>query len=312
MLASKILKSGAHKTSRSVQVLDAGFKKIRRGYMWVLGKSLRRPAYVAVVLVLLMGLSGFIILRVPAEYTPREDRGAFNIMVNGPEGASFAYMKTYMDEIERRLMPYTQGGEFKTMLVRSPRGFGGGASFNTGMVIVVLQDWAERRPAEAIMAEVRAKLSDLPGVRISVVMRQGFTSSSSRPIQFVIGGGTYAELAAWRDILLEKINEKNPGLLNVDWNYKETKPQFEVAIDYDRAAELGVTVADIGRTLETMMGSRRVTTYIDAGEEYDVILEGERDAQRTRTSLENIYVRSSRSDALIPLSASMNWPTPRR
>jgi multidrug efflux pump len=75
-----------------------------------------------------------------------------------------------------------------------------------------------------------------------------------------------------------------------------------VNIDYDRAAELGVTIGNIGRTLETMLGSRRVTTYLDAGEEYDVILEGERDGQRTPTDLQNIYVRSSRNGALIPLS----------
>ena len=58
----------------------------------------------------------------------------------------------------------------------------------------------------------------------------------------------------------------------------------------------------IGRTLETMLGSRRVTTYIDAGEEYDVIVEGERARQRTPTNLENLYVRSDRSGELIPLS----------
>ena len=80
-------------------------------------------------------------------------------------------------------------------------------------------------------------------------------------------------------------------------------------IDYDRAADLGVTVGDIGRTLETMLGSRRVTTYIEEGEEYDVILEGERGDQRTPTDLSNLYVRSQRSDQLIPLA---NLVQPRR
>jgi multidrug efflux pump len=75
-----------------------------------------------------------------------------------------------------------------------------------------------------------------------------------------------------------------------------------VQIDYDRASDLGVSVADIGRTLETLMGSRRVTTYIEAGEEYDVILEGEREAQRTPTAMENMYVRSARTGELIPIS----------
>jgi multidrug efflux pump len=75
-----------------------------------------------------------------------------------------------------------------------------------------------------------------------------------------------------------------------------------VQIDYNRAADLGVAIADIGRTLETMLGSRRVTTYIEGGEEYEVILEGERESQRTPSSMQNIYVRSNTSGRLIPLS----------
>jgi multidrug efflux pump len=153
------------------------------------------------------------------------------------------------------------------------------------------------------MDEVRAKLRDLPGVRAFPVMRQGFGSSIQKPVQFVIGGGTYQELAEWRDILNEKIEADNPGLLGLDWDYKETKPQIEVSIDYDRAAELGVTVSAIGRTLETMFGSRRVTTYLEEGEEYDVIVEGERDLQRTPNDLQSIYVRSERSGRLVPLAS---------
>ncbi len=302
MLASKILKNEKKGNNKIADAIDRNFMKIRNTYIRVLGTALRRPLIVIGGFIGLMLVTIVIFKQIPYEYTPTEDRGSFLIMVNGPEGASFAYMKEYMDEIERRLLPYTQDGEIKTMIVRAPRGFGSGASFNSGMVIAVLKDWSERRSGFEIMNEIRGKLSDLPGVRPSVIMRQGFTSSSSKPVQFVIGGGTYAELAKWRDILLEKINENNPGLNSVDWNYKETKPQFEVTIDYNRAAELGVNVSNIGETLQTMLGSRRVTTYIDNGEEYDVIVEGERDAQRTRTSLENVYVRSNRTGALIPLS----------
>jgi multidrug efflux pump len=77
---------------------------------------------------------------------------------------------------------------------------------------------------------------------------------------------------------------------------------MQVVIDYERAADLGVTVSNIGRTLETMLGSRRVTTYIDEGQEYYIVLEGERKAQRTPTDIQNIYVRSERSGELIPLA----------
>jgi multidrug efflux pump len=133
-------------------------------------------------------------------------------------------------------------------------------------------------------------------------MRQGFGSGANKPLQFVIGGGTYAELARWRDILIDELNADNPGLVGIDWDYKETQPQLKVHIDYNRSADLGVSIADIGRTLETLLGSRRVTTYIDNGEEYEVILEGERETQRTPSSMENIYVRSSTTGRLIPLA----------
>jgi len=177
-----------------------------------------------------------------------------------------------------------------------------GQIFNSGIVIMVLNDFALRRNGWDIMNEIRARLADLPGVKAFPVMRQGFGARIQKPVQFVIGGGTYRELAEWRDILLAEIEKSNPGLTGIEWDYKETKPQLRVAIDYDRAADLGVTVGVIGRTLETMLGSRKVTTYLEAGEEYDVILEGERDAQRTPASLDNLYVRSARSGQLIPLA----------
>ncbi|MEQ8746058.1 efflux RND transporter permease subunit [Pyruvatibacter sp.] len=305
MIASKILKPGMSDTGIGVRV-ESALRSARASYGRMLEWSLARPAIVGgAFLVLLAGTVGLFSL-LPSEYSPEEDRGAFFIIVNGPEGATHTYMNEYMDEIEARLVPYLESGEMGTLLVRSPRSFGNVTSFNTGIVISVLNDWSDRRSAFVIMDEIRQNLSDLPGVRAFPVMRRGFGGGTQKPVQFVIGGGTYEELAQWRDIILAELETNNPGLEDIDWDYKETQPQVEVDVDYDRAAELGVTVSTIGRTLETMLGSRRVTTYIDGGEEYDVILEGERDAQRTPTDLQNIYVRSARSGQLIPLSNLVN------
>lgn len=304
MMASKILKVQHSEPSRMVKILDGGFKILRRKYVKILGKAIRRPLVIIAIMFVLLSGTVVVFSNLRSEYTPKEDRGVFNIMINGPEGASFAYMKEYVDEIERRLLPMTEeNGPIQTLIVRAPRGFGAVASFNTAMVVAVLKDWSARPAGQKVMNDVRQKLADLPGVKVFPIMRQGFVAAAGKPVQFVIGGGTYEQLAQWRDILLKKINENNPGLVGVDWNYKETKPQMEVFIDYDRAAELGVTVSEVGRTLETMMGSRRVTTYIDNGEEYDVILEGAREDQKTRTNMENIYVRSDRTGALIPLAS---------
>jgi len=301
MLASKFLKKDTDENGLT-QKIEHFFIRVRERYARMLTKLLARP------LLAVVGFAGILAAIVllynitPSEYTPQEDRGSFQIMVNGPEGATFSYMKDYMDEVERRLQPYLESGEVTSLMIRAPRSFGTTSSFNGGIAIVVLKDWGQRRSAFEMMNEVRGKLSDLTGVRVSTVMRQGFKGAAGKPVQFVIGGGTYDELRQWRDTLIAKVNEDNPGLVGIDSNYKETKPQFEVLIDYNRAASLGVTVSNIGSTLETMLGSRRVTTYIDEGEEYDVIMEGERDEQRTATNMENIYVRSSTTNALIPLS----------
>jgi multidrug efflux pump len=301
MLASRILPPGRKRVGLSYRV-DRAFDAIRDGYSWLLRGALRARWLVAVGFLGIVVGAGWLIRELPSEYAPKEDRGAFFILVNGPEGASYDYMREYMDEIERRLMPLVESGEITRLLVRAPRTFSNFEIFNSGIVINVLSDWSTRRSAWEIMADVRQRLGDLPGVRAFPVMRQGFGKRVQQPVQYVLGGGTYAELAEWRDTLLEKVDESNPGLIGIDWDYKETKPQLKVMIDYDRAADLGVTVSEIGRTLETMLGSRRVTTYIEAGEEYDVVLEGEREDHQTPADLSNIYVRSQRSGELIPLS----------
>lgn len=305
MLASKLLRKNDDKKFL-VQQVEHGMTCLRHYYMKGLNHCLRHIKVVVVIfLVLILATFGLSRL-IASEYAPREDRGTFFIMVNGPEGASYAYMEEYMTEIEHRIMSYVETGEITRLMVRAPRGWGGVENFNSGFVIAVMNDWSERRNAFEVMDEIRAKLADLPGVTAAPVMRQGFRSQTQKPVQFVIGGGSYEELAEWRDILLEKIDENNPGLVAIDWDYKETRPQIEVMIDTHRAADLGVSVSNIGRTLETMLGSKRVTTYIEDGEEYDVILQGERDEQRTTASLQNMYVRSERTGELLPLASLVN------
>ncbi|KPJ90669.1 MAG: multidrug transporter AcrB, partial [Gammaproteobacteria bacterium SG8_11] len=305
MLASKILPEEHSRASLSKGV-DWVFQKVRHAYIAALRFFLQFKILVVLLFAATLGGAAWLFQHIPQEYAPKEDRGAFFVLVNGPEGASYAYMEEYMDEIERRLLPYTENEEAIRVLVRAPRSFSGAQIFNSGIVIIVLNDFTARRSAWEIMNEIRGKLSDLSGVKAFPVMRQGFGARIQKPVQFVIGGGTYEELTQWRDILLAKIDESNPGLTGIEWDYKETKPQLRVDIDYERAADLGVTVDVIGRTLETMLGSRKVTTYIDSGEEYDVILEGERDAQRTPAALDNLYVRSERSGRLIPLANLVN------
>ncbi|MDN3520007.1 efflux RND transporter permease subunit [Halomonas ramblicola] len=302
MMASKILKAEMQE-GRLARAVQWALEHCRCVYRRLLERALKLRF---VVLALLAGVIGGMLwlnAELPKEYTPQEDRGNFFVLVNGPPGATYDYMLDYMDEIETRLMPMVETGEVERVVVRAPRGWGNIENFNGGFVIVNLADWGERRDAWAIMDEVRRKVADLPGIRAFPVMRQGFGASVEKPVQFVLGGGTYEQLAEWRDTLLAHIREDNPRLTGLESDYEENQPQLRVDIDYTRAAELGVTVTEIGRTLETLLGGRTVTRYVDDGEEYDVILEGEPGARPSPASLESLRVRSARSGELIPLAS---------
>lgn len=302
MLASKLLTASTQPNTKLVDAVDGFFKSLRKHYQTLLVSSVRSPVkvficYLAVVVVALFAHSN-----IDEEFSPREDRGSFFLLVNGPEGASYKFIEEYMTEIETRLMPLVDSGEISRLLVRAPRAFGSIESFNSGIAIVILSDWSERRSAWDIMEDVSTRVSDLPGVRAFPIMRRGFGGGTQKPVQFVLGGATYEELADWSQLIIDKINADNPGFRGLDTDYKQTRPQIDFVVDYDRAADLGVTVAEIGRTLESMMGGRRVTTFQDRGEEYDVIIEGERSDQRSFSNIQNIQVRSERTGQLIPIS----------
>ncbi len=304
-LASKLLKP---RTSGNILTrgLDGVFGALRQGYRVALSLVLRVPILGLALIAVGGAGSWWLFSLLPQEFAPAEDRGAFFVIVNGPEGASYDYMVEYMDEIERRMMPLVDADEIQRLLVRAPRGFGQVENYNTGIVITVLRDWSQRRNGFEIMNQVRADLADLPGVRAFPVMRQGFGGGAAqKPIQITLGGGSWEQLSQWRRTLFDAMAERGVDYPGLDWDFKETQPQVRVQIDYDRATALGVRVEEIGRTLETMLGSRRVTTFLQDGEEYDVILEGERAEQRTPYDMTNIFVRSADTDQLIPLSNVM-------
>lgn len=296
MMASKILKK--QKRSKGFgAAMDRGFKKLEGAYYRSLGTTMKQPFLMAIIVLASIAIVIQLQSKVPEEFVPREDRGNFFILMQAQEGASYESNSKNLKQIEDLLMPYRETGEVVRVLVRTP-GFGGTA----GIAIVGMADWQNReRSTFDVMDEISAKLSQIPDVRAFAIMRSSLGGGGlGRPVQFVLQGNTYEELVEWRDIVVQKASE-NPKLLRIDSDYKETSPQLLVNIDRDRAADLGVSISEIGGTLETMLGQRRVSTYLDRGQEYDVVLEGNEADYRSPNSIDNIYVRSDRSGKLIPL-----------
>lgn len=274
------------------------FTKVEKKYADSLNTTLHQPW----LMVLLVVASMFALVKlytlIPSEFVPKEDRGNFFIQVQSAEGASFESNAANLKKIEAILLPYAESGEANRVLVRTP-GFGGSA----GIAIIGTPIGADKkRSTFELMAEISQKLASVPDVRAFAIMRSGIGGGIGRPVQFVLQGNTYEELVEWRDIVLTKARE-NKKLVRVDSDYKETWPQLLVNIDKDRAADLGVSISDIGQTLETMLGQRRVSTFLDRGQEYDVIMEGWEEDYRSPQSIDNIYVRSNTSQQLIPLDS---------
>ncbi|GAB2692837.1 efflux RND transporter permease subunit [Aliiglaciecola aliphaticivorans] len=296
MLSSKLLKKRSRSSGFGMW-MDNAFKKVEGAYFNSLSRTLHQPVLIVIMLIASVVALVQMSQKIPSEFIPKEDRGNFFLSLQGAEGASFESNSANLDKVEALLLPYLGEGEIERIIVRTP---GGGGSAGRAVIGMVPFDERERSTFE-LMDELSAKLSQIPDVRAFAIMRPGIGGRGlGRPVQFVLQGDTYDDLVKWRNTLLQKASE-NPKLLRLDSDYKETLPQILINIDRQRAADLGVSISDIGSTLETMLGQRRVSTYLDRGQEYDVILEGKEEDYRSPQSIENLYVRSSTTNQLIPM-----------
>lgn len=301
MLASKILR-GREEDSFVARMMHRLFAFIQTGYRRLLAFCLHFPATAFPLVVGVTALCGWLLKTMPEEFAPREDRGSFFVTATSPPGTTFANTVETLDVLNERLMYLVEEKNEATRInARAPRTFGTAADFNESIAVVTLSPFGTRRNGFDIMAEVRNKTTGIPAAKISVVMRQGMSRGLNKALEVVLSGNTFEELAQWRDIILAKARD-NPKLVGFDCDYRDTKPQLRVSIDQARAADLGVSSANIGRTLETLLGGRRATTFVHQGEEYDVIMEGSYSDKRSPLDLNNIFVRSERSKALIPLA----------
>jgi multidrug efflux pump len=304
MMASKILRPAEGGTWMARKV-DGAMDKLKTSYENSLGALVgKRAAVIAVSLVVLgvAGGAGAMFLTLPNELVPGEDRGRVQVRVQGPEGAGFDYTRDIMLGLEPILTEYRESGEAANFLISAP-GFGG-SGFSGGNAVLNLADWSKRdRTADEIAQELNGKLRGQTDAQVNASTPGAFQrgGGNSNSFEMIVTGSEYPEIYQWLQPVLAAALE-NPGLSRPRLNYEPNSPRVLVDVDPQKAAALGVSSQEIGRTLETMFGSRRATTYLRGGQEYDVILQTER-ANRTNVSdLETLYVGAA-NGALVPLSS---------
>ncbi|PSW18838.1 AcrB/AcrD/AcrF family protein [Photobacterium sanctipauli] len=299
VLGSKLLK-GTTKKNKVNLAVDRFFTKLEHGYRKLVSVAVRYRYVAPVVVIAFIGLSAVLMKSVPSQLAPQEDRGVIFAFVKGAEGTSYNRMVGNIEEVESRLLPMVGEGVLKSISIQTPA-FGGRAGDQTGFVIMQLENWEDRDvSATEALGIVRKALQGIPDIRVWPFM-PGFRGGSSEPIQFLLNGADYDELFQWATELKE-LAEQSPMMEGVDLDYAETTPELVVSVNRQRAAELGIPVADIAETLEIMLGGRSETTFVDRGEEYDVYLRGDENSFNNATDLSQIYVRT-RTGELITLES---------
>ena len=303
MLASRLPPEREMQHGKFAKLVDQFFKKLSTRYESDLRHVMQRPLLIVGIVAGLSVVGGVTFKFLPEEFAPSQDIGRLFVTLQAPEGASFEYTEEYGRKLEAIAAREVEKGDITRVTLRVPAMQDSTGSVNNARLILTLAPWSERkRSAKEIAASLTKQIGTLQGVRANTAMPNALRGGWGSPVQAVIGGPDYEQLGEW-SAKLAALAESNPGLIGVDQSYKPRKPQIRVAIDRDKAADLGVSLQTVGRTLETMLGSRIVTTFIDRGREYNVILQGRADERATTTDLTNLTVRSDRSGEIVPLAS---------
>lgn len=288
MMCSKLLK---HETKHGLlyRAIERFLEGMTNGYRGLLRLSLRaRP------LVLLIGLgvaaaSYFLFTGLKSELSPVEDRGTIVGIAIAPEGSTLDYTMGYAQRMEALFRQIPVLEKFFVVV--------GFPVVNQGIAFVRLIDWDEREvKQQAITAQLFPKMFGIPGILGFVTNPPSLGQSPiDKPVNFVIQTSLpFEELQAMVNAMMAEARNF-PGLTNLDTDLKLNKPELRVSLDRDKAADLGVDVDTVGRTLETLLGGRQVTRFKKDGKQYDVIVQVANVDRRNPDDIAGIYVRGGTS-----------------
>ena len=299
MMASRILH---HETSHNAwfnfgeRVLNG----LNNAYIRSLARVVKHPLIVALVFVLVAVAAFGLLKSLKSELAPTEDRGFFIGFMLAPEGSTLQYTDQYARQLEGM---YQSVPEVNTAFVVVAPGLERPNPVNTSLSFVMLKPWEERTRSQMdITASLGPRMfMGMPGVLAFPINPPSLGQSfRNPPLQFVVQAPSYAELDKAVEALMAKVRAY-PGLANADTDLKLNKPQLKVDINRDKAAQMGVGVDTIGRTLETLLGGREVTRFKQAGEQYNVVVQLDPAARATPQDLTALYVRGQ-GGSLTPLS----------
>jgi multidrug efflux pump len=260
-------------------------------------RSLALVTFVATV-----ALTVYLFIITPKGYFPQDDTG----LIFGGTQASTDISFASMERMQRMAMDIVLADPAVAGLGSSVGASGFNASVNNGRLFISLKPLNERNnvPTQAVIARLRAKLSNIPGMRVSLVpsqdLRVGGRQSNSQ-YQFTLWSPDIDQLQAWVPKVLERVRAL-PGIIDVTTDREQGGLQANIVIDRDMATRLGVRIQDIDNALNDAFSQRQISTIYSARNQYRVVLEVDDKYQRDPTNLHDLYVPGN-GNSQVPLSA---------
>ena len=295
MLCSKLLRHNP-KPNFFDRGMERGLVKMTGGYAAMLRWTLRNRWLVVLVMLASAAGSWYLFINAKSELSPMEDRGVIFMPVRAPDGSTLQYTARYMDAIEAITSQYP---EFDRRFM-----FMGGGQVSVGTAVMRTTDWTERTMTTPELARsLLPKVSSLPGVSVFPITPPSLGAGvRERAINFVIvSSDSYQNMARVGQALIAEM-QKNPGIVQPDSDLQLNKPEIFLDVDRARAADMGVSVDAVARTVETMLGGRAVTRYKRDADQYDVLVQTAESGRATPEDIDKIFVRG-RGETMVPLSS---------
>ncbi|MFN7185010.1 MAG: efflux RND transporter permease subunit [Alphaproteobacteria bacterium] len=275
--------------------IEGWIKALEAGYTRRLDQAVAARKLVLAFAAATFALTIFLFTNLQSELSPSEDRGVIFAIGLAPEGSTIQYSDLYAKQLEKILQSIPEA-KWNFVAVGFPL-------VTQTFSVLGLTPWDDRqRSSQEIIASISPQLFGIAGtLNFAINPASLGQSGRSQPVEFVVQTTeSYEDLDGIVAQLLEKMRQ-NPQLMAPDSDLKLNKPELRVTMDRDKLASLGIEVDEVGRSLETMLGGRKVTRFKRGSEQYDVVVKIEDDKRRTPTDLTAIYVRA-RSGEMIPLS----------
>ena len=300
MLCSRFLRPPGESHGRLYRLSERFFDGMLRSYDGSLKWVLRHPRTTMGVMLATLVLTAYLFVVIPKGFIPNEDTGQIFAFTEASQDISFEAMRERQQAVAEivRQQPYVE--QFMSSIGA------GGANIvpNTGRLFSRLKPHAERPPVDKVIADLRPKLTTVPGITVYPqnlpTIRIGGNLTKA-VYQYTLQDSDLQVLYQWAPILFEKIRAL-PTLQDVNTDLQIKSPQAVIDIDRNKASALGVTADQIEGALYAAYGAKQVSTIYTPSNQYWVILELHPDYQQDPTALSRLYIRSSKG-GLVPLGA---------